>query len=62
MLVPRVSVGKVSIEGEMDDSASGERMVGFMRSKGGRRFFSGLNACKKWGGAIPSPMQYALAL
>jgi hypothetical protein len=49
MLVPRVSVGRVSIEGEIDDSVSGERMVAFMTSKGGRRFFSGLNAYKKWG-------------
>jgi hypothetical protein len=49
MVVPRLSVGKVAIEGEMDDSVSGERMVAFMTSKGGRRFFSGLNAYKKWG-------------
>ena len=49
MLVPRLSVGKVAIEGEMDDSVSGERMVAFMTSKGGRRYFSGLKAYKKWG-------------
>jgi hypothetical protein len=49
LLVPRLSVGKVAIEGEIDDSVSGERMVAFMSSKGGRRFFSGLNAYKKWG-------------
>jgi hypothetical protein len=49
MIVPRFSVGKVSIEGEMDDSVSGERMAAFMTSKSGRRYFSGLNAYKKWG-------------
>lgn len=49
MLAPRLSVGKVSIEGEMVDSESGEVMVAFMSSKGGRRFFSGLKAYQKWG-------------
>jgi Protein of unknown function (DUF3313) len=49
MVMPRISVGKVSIEGEMDDSVSGERMVAFMTSKGGRRYFSGLKAYQKWG-------------
>jgi hypothetical protein len=49
LLVPRLSVGKVSIEGEMLDSVSGERMAAFVTGKGGRRWFSGLNAYKKWG-------------
>jgi uncharacterized protein DUF3313 len=49
LVAPRLSVGRVSIEGEMDDSVSGERMVAFMTSKAGRRFFSGLNTYKKWG-------------
>jgi hypothetical protein len=49
LLVPRLSVGKVGIEGEMLDSTSGERMVAFVTSKGGRRWFSGFNAYKKWG-------------
>jgi hypothetical protein len=49
LLAPRLSVGKVAIEGEIDNSVSGERMVAFMSSKSGRRFFSGLNAYKKWG-------------
>jgi hypothetical protein len=49
MLVPRLSVGRVSIEGEMLDSQSGERVVAFVTSKaGGRRWFSGSNAYKKW--------------
>ena len=49
LLVPRLSVGRVGIEGEMLDSTSGERMVAFVTSKGGRRWFSGLNSFKKWG-------------
>jgi hypothetical protein len=49
LVVPRLSVGKIGIEGEMIDSVSGERMVAFVTGKGGRRWFSGLNAYKKWG-------------
>jgi hypothetical protein len=49
LLVPRLSVGKVGIEGEMIDSVSGERLVAVVTGKGGRRWFSGLNAYKKWG-------------
>jgi Protein of unknown function (DUF3313) len=49
LLVPRLSIGRVSIEGEMLDSVSGERQVAFVTSRGGRRWFSGLNAYKKWG-------------
>lgn len=49
LLVPRLSIGKVGIEGDMIDSVSGERMVAFVTSKGGRRWFSGLKAYKKWG-------------
>jgi hypothetical protein len=38
------------VEGEMmTDSVSGERMVAFVTGKGGRRWFSGFNAYKKWG-------------
>jgi hypothetical protein len=49
MLMPRLSVGSVSIEGEMVDSQSGELEMAFMTSKSGRRFFSGLKAYEKWG-------------
>jgi hypothetical protein len=49
LLVPRLSVGKIGIEGEGIDSVSGERMVAFVTGKGGRRWFSGFNAYKKWG-------------
>jgi len=49
LAVPRLSVGRVEIEGEMLDSVSGERVAAFVTGKGGRRWFSGLNAYKKWG-------------
>ena len=49
LLVPRFSVGKVAIEGEVVDSASGEVVGAFMTSKSGRRFFSGLKAYQSWG-------------
>jgi len=48
LAVPRLSVGKVGIEGELLDSTSGERQVAFVTSKGGRRWFSGLRGFKKW--------------
>jgi Protein of unknown function (DUF3313) len=49
LAVPRLSVGRVSIEGEMLDSVSRERMVAFVTSRGGRRWFSGLNRFRTWG-------------
>lgn len=49
MLVPRISVGKVAVEGEIVDSVSGDVMVAVMSSKHGRRYFSGLKAYQKWG-------------
>jgi hypothetical protein len=49
LLVPRLNVGKVSIEGEFVDSQSHEIEMAFMTSKSGRRFFSGLKAFQKWG-------------
>jgi hypothetical protein len=49
LLMPRLSVGRVSIEGEMVDSESGEVEMAFMTAKSGRRFFSGLKAFQKWG-------------
>jgi hypothetical protein len=48
LAVPRLSVGRVSIEGEMLDSTSGERLVAFVTGKAGRRWFSGLSGFKKW--------------
>ena len=48
LAVPRLSVGRVSIEGEMLDSTSGERLVAFVTGKAGRRWFSGLRGFKKW--------------
>lgn len=49
LLMPRLSVGRVSIEGEMVDSVSSEVDMAFMTSKSGRRFFSGLKAFQRWG-------------
>ena len=49
LLLPRRSVGRVSIEGEMVNSQSGEVEMAFMTQKSGRRFFSGLKAFQKWG-------------
>jgi hypothetical protein len=49
LLVPRISVGKVNIEGEILDSVSGDRLVAFVTSKSGKRWFAGLNTVKKWG-------------
>jgi hypothetical protein len=49
LAVPRLSVGKVSIEGEVLDSASGQVEVEFMTSKTGRRYFSGLKQYQTWG-------------
>jgi len=48
LIVPTLSVGKVSIEGEMVDSVSGDVEVAFMSSKSGRRFFGGLKSYQKW--------------
>ena len=49
LALPRLKVGKVEIEGEMVDSVSGERVAAFVTGKSGRRWFSGLNAYKRWG-------------
>jgi len=49
LLVPRFSVGKASIEGELLDSDSGERMAAFVTSRSGRRWFAGLKGYKQWG-------------
>jgi hypothetical protein len=49
LLLPRLTVGSVSIEGEMLDSTTNELEMAFMTSKSGRRFFSGLKAYEKWG-------------
>ena len=49
MLVPRIKVGKVSVEGEMVDAGSKQVDMAFMTAKSGRRFFSGIKAFQKWG-------------
>jgi hypothetical protein len=49
LLVPRLSVGSISVEGEFVDSVSGAPQVEFMATKTGRRYFSGLKQFKSWG-------------
>jgi Protein of unknown function (DUF3313) len=49
LLVPRLSVGSISVEGEFVDSVSGAPQAEFMASKTGRRYFSGLKQFKSWG-------------
>ena len=49
LLVPRFSVGRASIEGELLDSASGERVAAFVTSRAGQKWFSGLKGYKQWG-------------
>ncbi len=49
LVVPRLSVGKVSIEGEIVNATSGVVEVDFMTSKAGRRYFSGLKPYQTWG-------------
>jgi hypothetical protein len=49
LVVPRLSVGKVAIEGEILDSTSAQVQVSFMTSKAGRRYFSGLKQYQTWG-------------
>jgi hypothetical protein len=49
LVVPRLSVGKVAIEGEILDSTSGQVQVSFMTSKAGRRYFTGLKQYQTWG-------------
>lgn len=49
LALPRFSVGKASIEGEMLDSVSGERLGAFVTNKSGRRWFAGLQGYKTWG-------------
>jgi hypothetical protein len=49
LAVPRLSAGKVSIEGKMLDSSSCERQVAFVTGKGGRKWVSGLRWVQEMG-------------
>jgi Protein of unknown function (DUF3313) len=49
LLVPRVDLGEASIEVEMLDGESGERLVAVAAAKGGRRFFGKIKGAKRWG-------------
>jgi len=50
VLVPSVDIGGASIEGEIIDSVTGERLVAFADSKKGRRMMN-LRSVKQWGDA-----------
>jgi len=49
LLVPRVDLGGASIEVEMLDGQSGERLVAVAASKTGRRMLGKIKGAKEWG-------------
>ncbi len=50
-LVPSVDVGRASIECEMLDAHTGQRIVAFADAKKGKRFLGTFTAAQKWGHA-----------
>jgi len=49
LLTPRVDLGKASIEAEMVDGESGERVAAYVASSRGARYSSPIQGAKKWG-------------
>lgn len=49
MFVPRINIGKASVEVELVDAVTGERIMAAVDSKRGRRFFTFFRGKKKWG-------------
>jgi len=49
LLVPRVDVGGASIEVEMVDGESGERLVAVAAARSGRRYLGKIKGTKEWG-------------
>lgn len=49
LLVPRIDLGQASIEVEMLDGESGERMVAIVAERQARRFGGKLQGAKRWG-------------
>lgn len=49
LLVPRVDLGGASIEVEMLDAETGERLVALAASKSGRRMLGKIKGAKEWG-------------
>jgi hypothetical protein len=62
LLVPSVDVGRASIEAEILDSVSGERLVAVVASREGRRFFNLKNSSTRWGDAKAAFKKWARAL
>jgi len=50
-LLPSIDIGSASIEAEMTDSVSGERLVAVVDKKKGRRFLAFKRSVSKWGDA-----------
>jgi hypothetical protein len=49
LLLPRVDLGQADIEVEILDSASGERLVALVATRGGKRFGGKIKGAKRWG-------------
>lgn len=49
LLTPRIDLGRASIEAEMLDGASGERVAAFVASSRGKRYSSPIQGAKRWG-------------
>jgi hypothetical protein len=49
LLTPRVDLGRASIEAEMVDGASGERLAAYVASSRGARYSSPIQGAKRWG-------------
>lgn len=49
LLTPRVDLGRASIEAEMLDGESGERVAAFVASSRGKRYSSPIQGAKRWG-------------
>jgi hypothetical protein len=49
LLTPRLDLGQASIEAEMVDGASGERVAAYVAGSRGRRYSNALQGARRWG-------------
>lgn len=49
LLTPRVDLGRASIEAEMLDGATGERVAAYVAASRGRRYSSPIQGARRWG-------------
>ena len=49
MLVPRLDLGRATIEIELVDSQTGERVAIAVATAKGKRYFAGISGMKRWG-------------